>query len=145
MGSQILAGTLSGNNINVFLGYLEAAMSSSLESLIFCNEAIDISRRIVEGVDVSAESLAEDVINSVGPNGNFLGEEHTRNHFRERWMPKSFLRTTYDKWAAEGKKDFRARAVEKVDEIVAAGPRKPLDPEVLAELDAIVKNCEAQY
>lgn len=144
MGTQILMGTLSGGNICQFLGFLEAAMSSSLESLVFCNEAIDYARSIVGGIEVSAETLAEDAIHNVGPSGNFLGEEHTLNHFKERWTPKNCVRTTYEKWAENGKKDFKARAVEKVDQIVAAGIRKPLAPEVLAELDAIIAKAEAR-
>lgn len=142
IGIQIYTGILSGANLNMFLGYLETAMSSSLEALVFGDEAIGYCRRIVEGVEISAETLAEEAINNVGPNGNFLAEEHTMNHFRERWVPTNFVRTTYDKWAADGKKDLKDRAKEKVKEIVAKGIRKPLAPEVLAELDVIVAKAE---
>lgn len=145
IGIQIYTGILSGSNLNYFLGYLETAMSSSLESLVFGNEAIDYVRRIVEGVEVSTETLAEDVIDNVGPGGNFLGEEHTMKHFRENWVPTNFVRTSYDKWAADGKRDFKDRAKEKVKEILAQGPRKPLSPQVLAELDTIIERAEKKY
>ncbi|HWR45914.1 trimethylamine methyltransferase family protein [Sporomusa sp.] len=145
IGVQLYTGILSGANLNFFLGYLEAAMSSSLETLIFGDEAIGYIRRIVEGIEVSVETLAEDAIHNVGPSGNFLGEENTMKHFRERWTPTSFIRTSYEKWAADGKKDFKTRAKEKVKEILAQGPRRPLAPEVLAKLDAIMAKAEEKY
>ncbi|HWR45915.1 trimethylamine methyltransferase family protein [Sporomusa sp.] len=145
IGVQLYTGILSGANLNFFLGYLETAMSSSLETLIFGDEAIGYIRRIVEGIEVSVETLAEDAIHNVGPSGNFLGEEHTMKHFRERWTPINFIRTSYERWAADGKKDFKARANEKVKEIIAQGPRRALSPEILAKLDAIVAKAEEKY
>lgn len=145
IGIQIYNGVLSGTNLNFFLGYLETAMSSSLEALVFADEVIDYSRRIIEGIEVSVETLAEEVINDVGPGGNFVTEEHTVDHFRETWIPTNFSRTSYEKWAADGSKDFATRANEKVKEILKQGPRKPLAPKVLAELDAIVAKAEEKY
>lgn len=145
IGVQIYTGILSGANLNMFLGYLETAMSASLECLVFGDEVIGYCRRIVEGIEVSAETLAEEAINNVGPNGNFLGEEHTMNHFKERWVPTNFIRTTYEKWADDGRKDLKVRAHEKVKNILAQEIRKPLAPEVLAELDAIVAEAEKRY
>ncbi len=145
IGSQIMAGVLSGANLNFFLGYLETAMSSSLEALLYCDEVIEYCHRFANGIEVSTETLAEDVIHNVGPSGNFLGEAHTMKHFREAWEPKTFVRTTYDSWAADGKKDFNARANERVKGIIAAGPRKPLAPEVIEKLDAIMQEAEAYY
>lgn len=145
VGIQLYTGILNSANLNFFLGYLETAMSSSLEMLVFGDEAIGYLRRITEGIEVSRETLAEDVIHNVGPNGNFLGEEHTMHHFRENWTPKAFIRTTYEKWSGEGGKDLYARANERVKEIIAAGPRKPLSPEVLAKLDAILERAEKRY
>ncbi|HWR42706.1 trimethylamine methyltransferase family protein [Sporomusa sp.] len=145
IGVQIYTGIVSGSNVNTFLGYLETAMSSSLEALVLGDETIGYIRRIVEGIEVSFETLAEEAIHNVGPSGNFLGEEHTMKHFRKRWTPTNFIRTSYEKWAADGKKDFKARANEKVKEIIAQGARKPLPPEVLAKLDAIVAKAEEKY
>lgn len=143
--TQLYTGMLNGANLNYFIGYLESAMSSSLEMLVFGNEAIGFLRRITEGFEVNAETLAEDVIHHVGPSSNFLGEEHTIRHFRESWVPRDFIRSTHEKWTASGSKDFYARANEKVKGIIAAGSRKPLSPEVLAELDAIVEKAEKRY
>ena len=138
----IFLAAISGGSLFTPLGWLESVNSCSIESLVFCDEMIGIARHFAQGIEVNAETLAEDVIHDVGPEGHFLGEEHTVTHFRESWMPEVFARTNYQKWKADGEKDLRSRCVEKVDSIVAAGPRKPRDPELLEELDAIVKACE---
>lgn len=142
MGMGIFSTTLAGAGIGGFAGFLEDGMSSSLEALVYCNEVIDMARHYAQGIEVSAETIAEDVINAVGPTGNFLGEEHTMRHFRERWMAKIAIRDTYENWKLMGGKDMRQRCVEKVDEIIANGPTTNRDPKLLKELDDIIKSYE---
>lgn len=145
IGIQLYTGILAGANIMNFCGYLETAMSSSLETLVFANEAIDYCKKIAGGVEVTDETLAEDVIHNVGPNGNFLAEEHTMRHFRESWMPQNMIRTSYEKWADSGKKDWNQRNKDIVREILAKGPQKPLSAETLAKLDEIMAEAEKRY
>lgn len=145
IGVQLFAGLLGGANLNFFSGYLETAMSSSLETLMFCNEAVDYLKAITGGIVVNEDTLAEEVIHQVGPNGNFLAEEHTLKHFKESWMPEVFLRASYEKWQDGGGKDLNGRYQDKVKAIVAQGPEKPLDTAVLKEMDAILAKAEESY
>lgn len=142
MSQLIMLAAISGGSLYNHVGYLGSVNSSSIESLVYCNEVMDMVRRFMQGMEVNAETLAEDVINSVGPKGDYIGEAHTAAHFRETWMPKDFVRMNHQIWEAEGKKDLRSRCIEKVDSIVAAGPRKPRDQKLLQELDNIVKAYE---
>lgn len=145
IGQQTMIGTIAGCSICAFTGFLADGMSSAIEDIVFCNESIGIARRFVQGAPVTEESLAEDVTHNVGPLGHFLAEPHTVKHFREAWTPSVFERRNYEAWSADGKKTARQRCIEKVDEIVNAGPTKPLAPEVIAKLDEIVKAAEAKY
>ncbi|KAF5030146.1 Glycine betaine methyltransferase [anaerobic digester metagenome] len=142
ISTQLYTGMLSGANLNFFIGYLEGAMSSSLEALVFGNEVIDLLRHVQGGFEVNTETLAVDVIDHVGPSGNFLAEEHTLNHFRENWVPQDFIRVNYETWKAEGKKDFFTRANEKVKAIIERGIVEPLPAEVSAKLDEIIAVAE---
>lgn len=144
MAQHILAGTLGGVGIGSFCGFLEDGMTSSLEALVYCNEAIDIARHFAKGVEVNEDTLAEDVIDSVGPLGQFLGEEHTMRYFKKNWMGKIMTHDNYDLWKANGAKDMQQRCVEKVDEIIAAGPTTNRDPKLLKELDDIIAAHEAK-
>jgi trimethylamine--corrinoid protein Co-methyltransferase len=66
---------------------LECGNSSSLEALVFGNEVIGFYNTIIEGIEVTPYTLAEDVIDNVGPGGNFFGEEQTFKHVRDFWRP----------------------------------------------------------
>lgn len=142
ISAQIFAALLSGANLYYFSGYLETAMSSSLETLVLSNECIDMLRFVKNGFDVTEESLAKDTIARVGPSGNFLGEEHTFRHFRDFWAPTDFIRQDMDHWKADGAKDFGARAHEKVKTILDAGIEHPLGSEVEKALDQMIRASE---
>lgn len=142
ISTQLSMACLSGGNLNMFIGYLEAAMSASLACLVFADEALDYNRRLLRGVDVSLETLAEDTTDNVGPCGNYLGEQHTFDHFKEIWKPGIFSRKTYEQWEESGSKDLNDRCTDKVEDIIARGPKNPLKQEVQDKLDAIVNKAE---
>jgi trimethylamine--corrinoid protein Co-methyltransferase len=67
-------------------------------------------KRFVKGIPVNAETLAEEVINSVGPAGNYLAEEHTVKHFREEiWRPALLDRQNFHAWKQNGAKTMEQR------------------------------------
>jgi trimethylamine--corrinoid protein Co-methyltransferase len=142
--SQLYSGLLAGANICIFAGFVETAMNSSLEALVFADESIGHLRRIVSGIEINGETLALDLIDELKPGGNYLGTEHTAEHYTEHWKPGLFVRQSRDAWVESGSKDCGARANEKVRSIIAAGVQRPV-PEALAkELDEIIKRAEAE-
>jgi trimethylamine--corrinoid protein Co-methyltransferase len=77
-------------------------MICSAEMLVLGDEVISMTKRFIRGIDVSAETLARDVIEKVGPGGHFLQEDHTYEHFRkELWIPSLMARQPYDLWSQE--------------------------------------------
>lgn len=61
------------------------------------NEMAGYLRRVLRGLEVDEETLALEVIRSVGIGGNYLDTEHTVRHFRrEYWFPKLFDRSSWD-------------------------------------------------
>lgn len=142
ISAQAYTGILAGVNLGNFIGFMESAMSSSLAALVYADEAIDYIRKILGGFEISGETLAEAVIREVKPGGSFLGEEHTIENLRTLWVPKNFIRTNYENWEKDGKRDYLTRANEKVVEIIEQGIRKPLKPAVLAKMDAIIEAFE---
>jgi len=108
---SFLAG-LSGGNLNHDVGYLEAGLTSSLEAVVASNEIIGTIKRILGGIKVSAETLALDVIDQVGPGGEFLSSAHTLQHFRNDWLPTIYDRGSFEAWEAGGKRSLGQRANE---------------------------------
>lgn len=47
----------------------------------------------MNGIEVSDESLTLDLIEEVGPGGDFIGETHTYENFRKFWQPTILDRT----------------------------------------------------
>ncbi|HMM06015.1 MAG TPA: trimethylamine methyltransferase family protein [Clostridiales bacterium] len=135
---------LSGTNMGFAIGSTECGRSSSPEALVFCDEALGFLKRTVEGIEISEYTLAADLIDKVGPGGNFLAEETTVKELRGFWKSDVIVDMPYDQRKTEKYPDMKERLHAKVEEIVAKGPRYPLAADLEAKLDAIVKEAEAR-
>lgn len=100
---------LARTNLNHDVGYLEAGLANSPELMVLCNEIIAQTRRFVDGVRLDDETLALDVIDQVGPGGEFLSHSHTMAHWRELWTPTLFDRRRLESWQNAGSKEINAR------------------------------------
>jgi trimethylamine--corrinoid protein Co-methyltransferase len=141
----LMVTSLSGGNIVHDLGYLESGLCYSLAQLVICDEILGWLEHAVRGVDVGDEALAVELIDQVGPDGQFLDSAHTLTHFRERWYPTLFDRGNYDRWQAEGGKRLQERAAELVEKILAEHKPQPLPEDVARAVHAITERAEAQY
>lgn len=123
------------------VGALDFVNTFSLEKLVIDHEVCGTVLRLQKGIDCSADSLAIDVINDLGPGGVYLESEHTLQRMRtESFMPSTVLdRHDRGGWEAEGKKDAFARAREMVKEIEETHNPEPLGDERKAELDRVVR------
>lgn len=98
---------LSGINLIHDVGYMESGLTSSCDSIVLCNEIIGLVKRFIKGVEINDEALALDVINEVGPGGNFIATEHTLRLFKkEIWLPELLNRKNYDAWVNDGRKSL---------------------------------------
>ncbi len=132
-----LMAALSGANLIHDVGFAEAANSASLELIVASDEFIGMIRKILEGVQVSPETLALDVIDQVGSDGNYLGEDHTFRHFKETWRPGLLNRGDYEQWQTAGEMLLGEKANHRVKEILETHEPDPISPELVAELDAL--------
>jgi len=137
-----LLSSLNGGNLVHDVGYINNGLTTSYEQLVVSNEVISMVRRITGGFEINEETLALDLIDKVGPGGEYLTSEHTLRHFKENWSPQVFSRTPYERWAKEGKKDLAARANEKAREILKTYAPRPLEAGLQSELRKIVKSMD---
>ena len=129
---------LAGLNLVHDPGFLESALSGSLEMLVMTDEIIGMVKRVLKGIPVNDETIARDVIHTVGPVGHFLSEEHTVKHFRcEHWVPMLMDRKNYKLWVDEGKKSMGNRVREKVLHILKEHTPEPLPEDILKEIITI--------
>lgn len=135
---SILLESLAGAQMAHDVGYLDSGMTNSIEQVVICDEIIGYTRHFMQELEVSEETLALDLIDHTGPDGDFMGSQHTRKHFREDWYPQLFERRNYDGWLKAGAKTLRQRAQEKALDILEHHKPESLTPDVQKQLDEIV-------
>ncbi len=137
---SVLVALLAGHNLVHDVGYLEAGLTTSPEMIVFTAEMISMMRRFMDGMSLDAESLALDVIDQVGPGGDFLTAKHTLKHFRELWQPTLFSRQRAEYWIEKGSQRLGDRLREKTLSILEEHQPEPLPDSVREEIDYILEN-----
>jgi trimethylamine--corrinoid protein Co-methyltransferase len=126
------------------VGQLESEMTFSPAQAVLDQEILAYMRRLLRGVEVTEESLALEVIRETGIGGDFLGSEHTLNHFRgELYEPGLLWRKKRDDWVRDGSRDLATRAEARADDLIAA-PRPPcLTADQEKELERLAREWQA--
>lgn len=130
MMTTIMAGS---NFILHGAGILETYNTISLEKVITDYEVLGMISRLERGIEVNEDTLAFDVIKSVGPQGQYLTEAHTFMNFRkEHYMPFLSNRQTIAQWEDAGSNGIEVAANAKWKQIL----EEYTAPDFSAELDA---------
>ncbi|MBG7610369.1 MAG: trimethylamine methyltransferase family protein [Anaerolineae bacterium] len=116
---SLLTETMAGSHLIHDVGYLEGGLTNSLEMIAMGNELIHWVKKFMEGIVVDEETLALDWIDEVGLDNDFLGIDHTLQHFREDWYPSLLDRQNHEGWTVDGKQSLRQRARNQVKSILA--------------------------
>src|SRR5512136_125921 len=131
----ILMAALDGTNLIHDVGYMGAGLIGSPASIVMSNEIIGWVKRVIRGFEITPELMALDVIRSVGPGGDYLGEEHTLKHYRsELWRPRLSNRDDPDTWIQKGSKTFGERLAEDTQAILESHVPEPLPDDVEARI-----------
>jgi len=138
---SMLIGAMSGGHLFHDLGYLESGLSGSLAQLAICNEIAGWIESFLRPVEISDESLALDLIDQAGPDGQFLKFPHTRRHMRERWYPTLFDRDIHTGWLARGARSLTERAADQVTHLLATHRPEPLGPHAAEAVHRVVERA----
>lgn len=120
-GMAMIMASLAGTNCIRGPGMLEYATTQSLEKLVLDNEICGLCRRATRGMQVSDETLAIDTIKELAhTHEGFLSSTHTLEWFqRDLYFPSDLIdRLTRSAYIKAGAKDARARAHDRVQEIM---------------------------
>jgi trimethylamine--corrinoid protein Co-methyltransferase len=140
---SILSQGLAGLNLIHDVGYLGAGMVCSPEMLVMGDEICGMTRHFLRGIEINADTLATDVIDEIGPGGNFLQSRHTFTHFRnETWFPDLMARNYYDNWVTQGKPGTQDRVRDKLTSIMDSHKPVPLGDHERSELERLRKEGE---
>jgi len=114
----------------------------SAEQLVVDCEILRICTRICEGI-ATEDRLFSEVIEEIGPGGNFLAHGSTRRAFHggELFMPDLGWHDSRNAWDAAGRPDLLEEARERVDRLLAEHEVLPLGDDVEAELRRLEKRA----
>jgi len=137
---QVLLSAMSGGQIvHDTNGLLDSSLTYSADQLVLDNEVNGMVLRVLRGIEVNKETLAEEVIKEVGPGGEFITHEHTFKYSRsELFYPKLAVRDNYEEWFNDGSKDMVENAHEVVQHLV-----KNHQPQRLP--DGLVKDLKKEF
>jgi trimethylamine--corrinoid protein Co-methyltransferase len=134
---------MAGLNIVAGMAMVDSLNTMSYEQFLLDEEIVGFAKRILNGIDVTAEKIAADLIKSIGPGGSFLGTRHSLKHFREElWMPQISDRTTWSVWHERGEKSAEVRAHEAAKKVLASHQPSPLPVDVEKKIWSIVREAE---
>ena len=140
---QVLLSGLSGATLVHDVGFLDCADIGSLEMLVMNDEIIAMTRRVMRGVEVSDDTLMLDLIDRVGPGGEFLSTKETARRCRaEIWTPTLMDREPWVSWEAAGGATMRDRVRARVREILATHQPPPLPDGAAARIEAVIRAAE---
>ena len=141
MMSMLLNG-LAGMTLNQSLGTLSFGLYSSQEMVVICDELVHSIKRVLEGINITEDTLAVDLIRSVGPGGDFLQQDHTVKYFRqELYFPNLFRRQSIEQWENAGKKMSHQLAHDRVIQILEKAGPVELPPGVDAEMERSLRKA----
>ncbi len=140
---SLMTALIHGANIVHDVGFMDSGLQSSLQLQVIANDTIGWIRAASAGVLVDNEMLALDVIDELGPTGDYLSHEHTMRHYREPFYSKLADKGPYSKWAERGATTMEERAARQVEEILASHKPEPLPPDVQRDIKKIVEREQA--
>jgi trimethylamine---corrinoid protein Co-methyltransferase len=119
-------------------GTLESELCISFAQTVIDDEIIGQVKRLLRGIEVNEETVAESLIEQVGPCGNYLSTDHTLDHFREEiWEPSIFCRDRRETWERKGSLPLQEAAGRRAEEIIDTVEPPALAEDKLKALDEI--------
>jgi trimethylamine--corrinoid protein Co-methyltransferase len=121
-GITILLAALGGSNyVHHAAGMLESMLAVSYEQFVIDDEIIGMCCKALKGIQVDADHLALEVIEEVGPGGNYMTSDHTMTFLRDEYYNGNGVSDQKGRvqWEEEGARDARYRARQMVKKILA--------------------------
>jgi trimethylamine--corrinoid protein Co-methyltransferase len=122
---------------------MDAGLQGSLPLIAIANDVLGFLRAATAGVTVDDQTLALDVVEELGPSGDYLSHDHTFRHFRRAYYSKLTDKRPYSQWVEQGATTMEQRAASQVDQILDRHETAPLPSHVQQELKRILEREQA--
>lgn len=135
---MILTNALAGIDIIGVHGTVSSEITHHPIQAILDDDIAHMVGRFLEGITVSEETAALDLIREIGPvPGSYLGSAHTRNWWqKEQFIPATADILTYDEWMSGNRKDCLDYAKERMEKIISS---HEVTPRLSSEQDEAIE------
>ncbi|TGV80172.1 FAD-binding protein [Mesorhizobium sp. M00.F.Ca.ET.149.01.1.1] len=124
-------------------GWLEAGLTCGYSKFATDCEQLVGWYKYAGGVPFDDFKEAMAAIREVGPQGHFLGTQHTLEHFESAFfMPNIMDFNSFEQWSAEGAKDHDTRGREKARSMLADYQEPKLDESIAEGLADLISRRE---
>jgi trimethylamine--corrinoid protein Co-methyltransferase len=141
---NVLIPMLSWPDLMIGCGLLGGSMILSLEQLVIDAEVFRMAKQAHRGILTDDARWLDEVIQRVGPGGNFLGEKTTAANLRSgEWLiPSLGSHDTQQAWENTGRKDILEDARKRVDQLLSTHQSLPLGDDQEKELATLLKKAK---
>ncbi len=135
---------LSWPDLFVGPGLLGSSMILSFEQLLIDIEIFRMNKQSHRGIVATKEHWLDDVIERVGPAGNFLGERSTRDGIRSGTLLTNRLgvHEPLQTWERAGRPTITEEVKEMIEYILATHKPLPLDNHIEQELEKVYQRAK---
>jgi trimethylamine--corrinoid protein Co-methyltransferase len=141
---SVLMAKLSGANLIHDVGYMESGLTTSFEMIVLTDELVAMTEGLINGIEVSDETLMLDELHEVGPGGHFLNTDATMARFRDFWYPDLMSREIRETWLERGATTLGERLNEKARMILKERRPRPLEAEKKRRLQEILEEATTE-
>ena len=128
--SNTLSATLhaGANYIWHAAGWNEAGMHCSIAKFVVDAEQCAMAYRMGQGPRWDDFDIAMQAVRDVGPEGHYLGHEHTQANFQTAFfMPEMFDNNSIEQWQADGEQEITERALQRAKKLLDDYQEPPMD------------------
>ena len=141
-----LQAALAGANMVYGSGCLDLGLTFDYAKLLMDHECMGNIRKVLEGIPTDNDSLCVNIIDEVGPGGNFLTHRDTLKRARGQSRSVLFDRNVRERWEREnpGGRTVTDRAYDAAMSILATHQPLPLPDGVADRLSEMVRDYDAR-
>ncbi len=140
---SVLMAKLTGANLIHDVGYMESGLTTSFEMIVLTDELIAMTEAMINGIEVSDETMLLDELHEVGPGGHFLNTDATMARFQDFWYPDLMSREIRETWLERGGTTLGERLNEKVKTIIKEHQPEPLADEKKEKVQEVLEGIGA--
>jgi trimethylamine--corrinoid protein Co-methyltransferase len=140
---SIMLAALGGTNLVCGNGTLGSGAISDLGKIMFDDECMSFTNFLAGGIDFNEDTLALNLIDRIGPGGNFIAEDHTYKYYKkETWYPVFLNRKPFKTWEGEGGKTIADLVYAKALKVLDTSETQLSEAEAAA-MNKIISRYEA--